>query len=116
MYMFEENQEKFLLEIRNSGTLLLVEGKRDRKVLENAGLENIIEISGKQLEKVADIVNGRDSKVTILTDYDKEGIKQYKRLKNLLLTNGIKIDDKLRRDFKRIFLVDKIEELISYFK
>jgi len=114
--MFEEHQEKFLAEVQNSGTLLLVEGKRDRKVLEKVGLDNIIEIGGKRLEKVADIVNGKETKVTILTDYDKEGIKQYKRLKSLLLAEGMEIDDRLRREFKRTFLVNKIEELVSYFK
>lgn len=114
--MLEEHQEKFMTEMRNSGTVILVEGKRDRKVLEKAGLTNIIEISGKQLEKVADIINGCETKVTILTDYDKEGIKQYTRLRDLLLTQGTKIDDRLRRDFKRTFLVNKIEELVDYFK
>lgn len=114
--MFEEHQEKFLTDIRKSGILLLVEGKKDRKVLERVGLDNIVEISGKQLDKVADIVNEKQSHIVILTDYDKEGIKQYKRLKSLLLADGIKINDRLRRDFKRTFLVNKIEELVSYFK
>lgn len=114
--MFEEHQEKLLSEMQDSNTLLIVEGKKDRKVLEKVGLHNIFEISGKQLEKVVDIIKGEHSQVAILTDYDREGIIQYKRLRKLLLSNEIKIDDTTRRNFKRTFLVNKIEELNGYLK
>ena len=114
--MFEEYQEKFLDIVRNSGNIIVVEGKKDRKALEKSGLENIFEISGKSLEKVVDIITGKKLQIIILTDYDKEGIKQYKRLKSLLRPTEIKINDNIRRKFKRIFKVNKIEELNSYFK
>lgn len=115
MNMFEE-QEKFLIELRSNKMLIFVEGKKDHKVLKMVGLDNIVEISGKQLEKVADMANEKQLRVTILTDYDSEGVKQYKRLKSLLQANGIKVDDSIRRNFKRMFLVNKIEELSSYLK
>jgi len=114
--MLEEIQEKLLSDIRHSETLLVVEGKRDREALRRAGLDNIVEISGRQLERVVDIVKSKQSQVTILTDYDKEGVKQYKRLKKLLLSDEIKVDDSFRREFKRTFLVNRIEELNGYFK
>ena len=114
--MFEEHQKQFLRYMQITGDLILVEGKNDRKVLEKMGLENIFEISGKQLDTVADILKTKQQKVIILTDYDKEGIRQYKRLKSLLLANDIKTSDSIRRDFKRNFLVNKIEELTSYFR
>ena len=114
--MFKEYQENFLTRLRTSESLILVEGKNDSKVLHKMGLKNIVEISGKQLEKVADLVKETKSQVIILTDYDKEGISQYKRLKELLMSNDIKIDDNTRRDFRRIFLINRIEELSSYFK
>lgn len=114
--MFEEHQKQFIKYMQTTGDLILVEGKNDRKVLEKMGLENIFEISGKQLDTVADILKTRQQKVIILTDYDKEGIRQYKRLKSLLLANDIKINDSIRRDFKRNFLVNKIEDLSSYFR
>jgi len=114
--MLEEIQEKLLSDIRCSETLLVVEGKRDREALRRAGLDNIVEISGRQLERVVDIVKSKQSQVTILTDYDKEGVKQYKRLKKLLLSDEIKVDDSFRREFKRAFLVNRVEELNGYFK
>lgn len=108
--MLDNYQKRFLNQVNDSKILILVEGKNDRKALKGVGLENIIEISGKHLEKVADILEQRGEKVAILTDYDKEGIRQYKRLKNLLIPTGIKIDDNIRRNFKRTFLVNRIEE------
>jgi 5S rRNA maturation endonuclease (ribonuclease M5) len=114
--MLEEIQEKLLADIRYSETLLVVEGKRDREALRKAGLDNIVEISGRQLERVVDVVKSKQSQVTILTDYDEEGVKQYKRLKKLLLSDGVKVNDIFRRDFKRAFLVNRIEELNGYFK
>lgn len=114
--MFGEHQIKFLFDLLNSDKQIIVEGKKDRKVLEMVGLKNIVEISGKQLEKVADIVNDKRSDVVILTDFDKEGMKQYKRLKSLFHANGVKINDNIRRDFKRVFLVNRIEEISSHFK
>ena len=114
--MLEEIQEKLLADIRHSETLLVVEGKRDREALRKAGLDNIVEISGRRLERVADIVKSKQQQVTILTDYDKEGIIQYKRLKKLLLSDEIKVNDIFRREFKRVFLVNRIEELNGYFK
>lgn len=114
--MFEEHQQRFLNNMQNSGNLILVEGKKDRKVLQRTGLDNIFEISGKQLEKVADILKEKHLEVTILTDYDKEGIKLYKRLKSLLISNDVKVNDDIRRKFKCAFLVNKVEELNGYFK
>ena len=114
--MLEEIQEKFLSDIRHSEILLVVEGKRDREALRRAGLDNIVEISGRRLERVVDIVKSKQSQVTILTDYDKEGVKQHKRLKKLFLSDDIKVDDSFRREFKRVFLVNRIEELNGYFK
>lgn len=114
--MLEKYQEKFLTAVQDSEILILVEGKKDRKALEMAGLDNIVEISGKSPEKVVDIVKEKQPHVTILTDYDEEGIIQYKRLKSLFLSNEINVDDSIRAEFKRTFLVTKIEELSGYFK
>ncbi|MEM5797326.1 MAG: toprim domain-containing protein [Candidatus Aenigmatarchaeota archaeon] len=114
--MFEEHQKKFLSDIQKSNVLLLVEGKKDYEALKKAGIDNIFEISGRQLEKIADLIKTTCTRVAVLTDFDGEGIKQYKRLKKLLLSNEVKIDDDIRRKFKHIFHVNKIEELNGYFK
>lgn len=97
-------------------SVILVEGKNDRKVLEKIGLENILEISGKRLEQIVSILEEKGGKVTILTDYDSEGIRQYKRLKSLLNTTDVEVDDNTRRKFKTKFLINKIEEMQVYLK
>lgn len=114
--MLTEKQQKFLNEIEENGAIFIVEGKNDKKALEKFNIKNILEISGKQLEEVSDIVKNRGGLAVILTDYDGEGVKQYNRLKKLLITNDIRIDDDIRRNFKRTFLINKIEELNGYFK
>lgn len=115
--MLEEDQKYFLRKLQESELYIIVEGKKDRKVLEKGGLSNIIEISGKRLEDVVDIVKKfKRNSVLILTDYDREGIKTYKRLKRLLVADEIYVDDFFRQSFKKIFWVNKIEELNAYMK
>ena len=114
--MLTEKQQEFLNEMEDNGAIFIVEGKNDKRALEHLNIKNILEISGKQLDKVADIVKNKWETAVILTDYDEEGMKQYDRLKKLLITNDIKIDDEIRRNFKRTFLINKIEELNGYFK
>ncbi len=112
--MLDIHQEKLLSDIRDRNILLIVEGKKDKKALERMGLENIFEISGKRLENVSD--NIKHTLVAILTDYDREGMKYYKRLKSLLIANEIAVNDDIRRKFRKVFFVNKIEELNSHFK
>ena len=114
--MLTEKQQEFLNETEDNGAIFIVEGKNDKKALEHLNIKNILEISGKQLDKVSDIVKNKGETAVILTDYDEEGVKQHNRLKKLLITNDIRIDDVTRRNFKRTFLINKIEELNGHFK
>lgn len=114
--MFEENQAKYIEDILNSGTAILVEGKKDRKVLEDVGLENILDISGKRLDDVSSQIRKKYTKVIILTDFDREGVIQYKRLKSLLMSDEVEVDDNSRRKFKKMFLVNRVEELVTYLR
>lgn len=114
--MLTKKQQKFLNETEDNRAVFIVEGKNDKKALEHFNIKNILEISGKQLDRVADIVKNKWESAVILTDYDEEGMRQYDRLKKLLTTNGIKINDEIRRGLKRVFFINKIEELNGYFK
>ena len=114
--MLEEYQMRYIEGILKDGTAILVEGKNDLIALEKLGLETIIDISGKRLDDVSSMIKLRHSKIIILTDFDREGIIQYKRLKNLLMSDGVEVDDNSRRMFRKIFLVNRIEELTSYLR
>lgn len=100
----DEFINNLLIEIKDK--VVIVEGKRDKRALEKIGIRNVIEISGKPLSSIVNIVKGKH--VVILTDFDKEGKKLEKKLTYLFSKNKIKIDRMLRFKFLR-FGVDKIE-------
>ena len=92
-------------------TLIVVEGKNDKKALKKLGLKNIVTLS-TPLYKVVEII--KDKEVVILTDFDKKGKELYKKIKSDCSQRGIKIDNKLR-----LFLMTKtslryIERLDTY--
>lgn len=106
--------------IRNkvpSRTPIIVEGKKDKRVLEKIGFKNIIPISGKPNIKMLKLLKKKKyNKVAILTDFDKEGKKRCKELTRLFQKNGIKIDSFVRRTFSHTFKIHKIEELSFFTK
>ena len=86
-----EKIEKVLEEIRelaSKGVPILVEGKRDEKVLRTLGVDGrIIKISQQSLNVLIDQLH-RYRRVLILTDFDKEGEKIAKTLSSLLELEG----------------------------
>ncbi|RLI97735.1 MAG: hypothetical protein DRP00_03620, partial [Candidatus Aenigmatarchaeota archaeon] len=86
---FIENIEKEIRNVENSQ--IIVEGKKDREVLEKLGFKNVVEISGKSLSEILKEIK-KDS-VILLTDFDSEGEKLAKRLYNFLKIYGIKVDE-----------------------
>ena len=91
---------------------ILVEGKKDRRVLEKLGITELLEISGNDYPRILGEINKRGWKeVVVLTDFDDEGRKKFKFLSNFLRINGIKVDVETRKKFKKFFRVGKIEEI-----
>ncbi len=102
-------------EIRNIGdSQIIVEGKKDRKVLEKLGFRNVLDISGKPLFEILKEI--KKNPVILLTDFDSEGEKLAKKLYNLLKIYGIRVDEVEREIFRRLFNVNKIEELNFFVK
>lgn len=100
-----------------SGILIVVEGKRDKVVLSDLGWAPVLTISGKTLENVADEVEEEGArKVVILTDFDREGERKHKKLRKILERRKIRTDYYIRKKFKSLFEVHKIEELSSLAK
>ena len=115
--------------IVESEKAIIVEGPKDKKALENVGVNNkIIVINiGKGLfeivEKTAEIVEkttgesekNKDKKeIIILTDFDKKGKELYGKLKKDLIKHGVKIDNKFREWLRRRTKISHIEGLDSY--
>ena len=100
--------------IKNSNTLVIVEGKKDKIALQKLGLSNIIELSKKPIfQIVEDIANSNDECV-ILTDLDKEGKQLYSKLNSNLQRNGVKVNNKFREFLVKHSKLRQIEGLYSY--
>mgnify|MGYP001596002088 CR=1 FL=1 len=100
--------------IKNSNTLIIVEGKKDKIALQKLGLNNIIELSKKPIfQIVEDIANSNDECV-ILTDLDKEGKQLYSKLNSNLQKNGVKINNKFREFLFKHTKLRQIEGIDTY--
>lgn len=107
--------EEFLEKVKKIEKPIIVEGKRDKDVLEKFGFKKVLDISGKSLAEVVERIGEEGyEEVVILTDFDEEGRKKFKKLKKFFQSKGIRVDGKLREKIKFLFKVGKIEELSFY--
>lgn len=114
--MFLSSRINKVSSILGNGTII-VEGIKDREALSKFGITNIIEISGKSLIQVADIIQQRNlTDVAILTDFDEDGRNKNSQLTHYLSHHGIKINSFARRKMKLLFKIHKIEELAQFTK
>ncbi len=94
---------------------IIVEGKLDKIALKKLGFLNVLDISGKPLDEIAERVASYEA-VSILTDYDKDGVKKAAQLTKLLQSSGVRVDFLLRKKIRDLFRVRKIEEINSFVK
>jgi len=90
---------------------VIVEGKRDKKVLCSLNFTDIITIEKGIYETTESL---KEKEVLILTDYDSEGKQIAKKLNNFLQHLGYKVDKETRRKIGFLFTklkIKKIEEL-----
>jgi len=83
----------------NESMPILVEGKRDKKALQELGFEGDIIVlnSGYTLADVADAISKKYRKIIILTDWDKKGSYLAGRIFNLLRDNDVICNLEYRR-------------------
>ncbi len=103
-----------LEKIRDSGILVIVEGKNDRKALAEFGITNVMVLYGKALFEVVEEVEARTKECIILTDLDKKGKQLYGKLNSKLGQMGVKIDNKFRHFLFRKTKLRQIEGLATY--
>jgi 5S rRNA maturation endonuclease (ribonuclease M5) len=99
----------FLQRLREKkGSIIIVEGKRDKEVLKEFGFNNVYTIY--ELRKNDNIsLNYREA--IILTDNDNKGKILYKYVRNLLESDGIIVNDIERKKFFKYFRVKSVEDL-----
>ncbi|HLC74800.1 MAG TPA: hypothetical protein VJH88_03000 [Candidatus Nanoarchaeia archaeon] len=109
----EESHEIFehIQDIIDRNIPVVVEGKKDRKALEEFGVKRIIEKDAyyKLVDKLQN-----EKEVSLLVDLDKEGKKIYARLNDELSRRGVRINNKLRHFLFRETKIRQIEGLTRY--
>ena len=107
---FSEHIDK----IKRSNQLIIVEGKKDKKALQNFGIKNIIELNKKPLFEIIENISNNNEKCIILTDLDKHGKELYGKLNSGLQQNGIKVDNNFRNFLFKHTKLRQIEGLETY--
>lgn len=88
-----ETLEDWIQELKNCNKLIIVEGKNDKKALEDLDIKNVIIFSNSPILSIENI---KEKEVIILTDLDKAGRKKYSILKHELQKRRVKVDNKFR--------------------
>lgn len=100
--------------LKHSGTLIIVEGKKDRIALQKLGISNIMELNKKPLFQIVEEIANSNDECMILTDLDKEGKQLYSKLNSNLQKNGVKVNNKFREFLFRHTKLRQIEGITTY--
>ena len=95
---------KIILDLKKeliTGSVILVEGKRDLESLTQLGLQQTIIKYSEMGERrcLEYIERNRVQKIIVLTDFDEEGENILVRLEDKLENTGVKIDKQYRKKF-----------------
>lgn len=102
-----------LKEIQEYNSPVIVEGRKDKKALQELGLDNIFTLN-MPLFKIVERINGKE--VVILTDLDKKGKQLYRKIQHDCIHHGIKINNKLRHFLFKETELSHIEGLGTYLR
>ncbi len=102
-----------LQQIQDYNIPVIVEGRNDKKALQELGLVNIFTLN-MPLFKIVERIQGKE--VVILTDLDKKGKQLYRRIQHDCIHHGIKINNKLRHFLFRETELSHIEGLATYLR
>lgn len=109
-----EELYKLIESIKDSNTLVIVEGKKDKSALNKMGINNIIELSKKPLFQIVEEISNSNEECIILTDLDKKGKELYGKLNSDLQKRGIKVNNKLREFLFKNTKLRQIEGMEAY--
>ena len=109
---------KELDNLKKSKTKVIVEGKLDKKALNDLGIDNVFvfhKIGRSLSEGIEQFIETLKKKETVvlLTDLDEQGEEYYKIVKDELVQNGFKINNVLRNILKEL-KISHIEGLSSF--
>ncbi|MAE42285.1 hypothetical protein CMO93_00825 [Candidatus Woesearchaeota archaeon] len=104
----------YIEKIKKSNILVIVEGEKDAKALQELGIKNTIELSKKPLFGIIEKISSKNKDCIILTDLDKKGKELYGKLNSGLQEHGVRIDNKFREFLFRKTKIRQIEGINGY--
>jgi len=111
-----KDMRQFIEKLKESGKLIVVEGKKDRAALQKLGISNIVELNKKPLFRIVEDISNSDGECIILTDLDKKGKELYGKLNSQLQMNGVKVNNKFREFLFKHTKLRQIEGIDTYFE
>ena len=109
-----EELNKEINKFKETGRIIIVEGKKDRRALEKLGFKNIVELNKKPLFQIIEDISNKNKECDILTDLDKKGKELYGKLNSGLCRYGVKVDNKFREFLQKNTRLSHIEGLFNY--
>ena len=109
-----EEFNNLIEKIKNSNTLIIVEGKKDKVALQKLGINNIMELSKKPLFQIVEEIANSNDECIILTDLDKKGKEIYGKLNSNLQKHGVRINNKFREFLFKYTKLRQIEGINTY--
>ena len=93
----EEEFEEFIEKLKKASKekIVVVEGIKDKKALEDLGVKNVM-VLRKPLYLVSEYIEKTGKDCIILTDLDKQGKRLYAMLNHNLNQLGVRIDNSFR--------------------
>jgi 5S rRNA maturation endonuclease (ribonuclease M5) len=96
-----------LIEMSNSGAVIVVEGRNDRSTLRNLGIHGAIESPcGQSLLHFTDSLASNYDYVIVLTDWDRRGNQLSAQIVRYLQSRDVVIDTDLRSRLKKLVQKD----------
>ena len=88
--------------LKNPDWAILVEGKRDLKALRMFGIENVVEMRGRNYHDLAEFLSESYVGVVLLMDFDPEGETIFRKLTKILELYGLKTDTSFRERLREL--------------
>ncbi len=102
-----ERLERWIIEVKEDPRTKLVEGKNDKKALNELGITNVQTLHKSLQETVTGI-----NEAIILTDYDRKGEELKVRLEELFKGEGKRVDTSYRKQLRILTGLNYVEGLI----
>lgn len=114
MKNLEKEFSEHINKIKQSKTIVIVEGKKDKKALQSFEIKNIIELNKRPLFEIIENISSNNKNCVILTDLDKQGKELYGKLNSGLRQFGVKIDNSFRNFLFKKTHLRQIEGMETY--